>query len=134
MKLAIFGSRTLSDERVETYIQSKIEELQPDTIITSGETTGVSEIARNKARENKIRLILEFADNNKYAQGKYEHRSIEILKQADKALFIHDGMSKGTKNELVICKKMGISYEYKKIDIDEEEDLQFNELDFNWTE
>ena len=93
MKLAIFGSRTLSDERVETYIQSKIEELQPDTIITSGETTGVNEIARNKARENKIRLILEFADNNKYAQGKYEHRSIEILKQADKALFIHAGIS-----------------------------------------
>jgi hypothetical protein len=134
MKLAIFGSRTLSDERVEIAIQECIDKLQPDCIITSGETSGVNEIARNKARENKITLVLEWADNLKYSAGKYEHRSIAILKQCDKALFIHDGSSKGTKNELIICKKMNKAYEYIKIDYYDEADIHWNELNINWTE
>ena len=55
MRLAIFGSRTLSDERVEELIQLKIDELKPECIITSGETSGVNEIARAKAKENRKR-------------------------------------------------------------------------------
>lgn len=132
MKLAIFGSRTLSDERVENLIQNKIDELKPECIITSGETTGVNEIARTKARDNKIRLILEFANNKKYAAGKYEHRSIEILKQCEFAIFIHDGQSKGTLNELAIAKKMHKRYEYIKLDYHEEADLNWDELKFDW--
>jgi len=132
MKLAIFGSRTLSDERVENLIQNKIDELKPECIITSGETTGVNEIARTKARDNKIRLILEFANNKKHAAGKYEHRSIEILKQCDFAIFIHDGQSKGTLNELAIAKKMHKRYEYIKLDYHEEADLNWDELKFDW--
>ncbi len=134
MKLAIFGSRTLTDERVENTIQDYIDKFQPECIITSGETSGVNEIARNKARENKITLVLEFANNKKYAQGKYEKRSIAILKRADMALFIHDGNSKGTKNELAICKKMNKPYEYIRIEYHDEADLQWNELNFNWTD
>ncbi len=132
MKLAIFGSRTLSDERVENLIQNKIDELKPECIITSGETTGVNEIARTKARDNKIRLILEFANNKKYAAGKYEHRSIEILKQCEFVIFIHDGQSKGTLNELAIAKKMHKRYEYIKLDYHEEADLNWDELKFDW--
>lgn len=132
MKLAIFGSRTLSDERVEDLIQKRINELSPECIITSGETTGVNEIARAKAKENKIRLVLEFANNKKHAAGKYEHRSIEILKQCEFAIFIHDGQSKGTLNELAIAKKMHKRYEYIKLDYHEEADLNWDELKFEW--
>lgn len=132
MRLAIFGSRTLSDERVEELIQLKIDELKPECIITSGETSGVNEIARAKAKENKIRLVLEFANNKKYAAGKYEHRSIEILKQCEFAIFIHDGQSKGTLNELAIAKKMRKRYEYIKLDYHDEADLNWNELKFEW--
>ena len=132
MRLAIFGSRTLSDERVEELIQLKIDELKPECIITSGETSGVNEIARAKAKENKIRLVLEFANNKKYAAGKYEHRSIEILKQCEFAIFIHDGQSKGTLNELAIAKKMRKRYEYIKLDYHDEADLNWDELKFEW--
>ena len=132
MRLAIFGSRTLSDERIEEFIQLKIDELQPDQIITSGETSGVNEIARNKARENKITLVLEYANQKKFAAGKYEHRCIEILRKADYALFIHDGVSKGTNNELAICKKMRIQYEYKRFEMNDESDVTWNELNFKW--
>jgi hypothetical protein len=133
MRLAIFGSRTLSDERVEELIQLKIDELKPECIITSGETSGVNEIARAKAKENKIRLVLEFANNKKYAAGKYEHRSIEILKQCEFAIFIHDGQSKGTLNELAIAKKMRKRYEYIKLDYHDEADLNWDELKFEWS-
>lgn len=132
MRLAIFGSRTLSDERVEELIQLKIDELKPECIITSGETSGVNEIARAKAKENKIRLVLEFANNKKYAAGKYEHRSIEILKQCEFAIFIHDGQSKGTLNELAIAKKIRKRYEYIKLDYHDEADLNWDELKFEW--
>lgn len=132
MRLAIFGSRTLSDERVEELIQLKIDELKPECIITSGETSGINEIARAKAKENKIRLVLEFANNKKYAAGKYEHRSIEILKQCEFAIFIHDGQSKGTLNELAIAKKMRKRYEYIKLDYHYEADLNWDELKFEW--
>ena len=132
MRLAIFGSRTLSDERVEELIQLKIDELKPECIITSGETSGVNEIARAKAKENKIRLVLEFVNNKKYAAGKYEHRSIEILKQCEFAIFIHDGQSKGTLNELAIAKKMRKRYEYIKLDYHDEADLNWDELKFEW--
>ena len=134
MKLAIFGSRTLTDERVETTIQNYIEECKPEVIITSGETSGVNEIARVKARENKITLVLEWANNKKYSAGKYEHRSIEILKQCDKALFIHDGNSKGTANELAICKKMNKPYDYIRIEYYDNADIEWNEINFNWQE
>jgi len=123
MKLAIFGSRTLSDERIDKIIQDKIEQYKPEAIITSGETSGVNEIARNKAKENKITLVLEFANNEKFAKGKYYHRCLEILKKASFALFIHDGVSRGTKNELDICKKMNIPFEYIKLDLNDEADL-----------
>lgn len=132
MRLAIFGSRTLSDERVEELIQLKIDELKPECIITSGETSGVNEIARAKAKENKIRLVLEFANNKKYAAGKYEHRSIEILKQCEFAIFIDDGQSKGTLNELAIAKKIRKRYEYIKLDYHDEADLNWDELKFEW--
>ena len=134
MKLAIFGSRTLTDERVEITIQEYIDKLAPDCIITSGETSGVNEIARNKARENKITLVLEWANNAKYSAGKYENRSIDILKQCDRSLFIHDGNSKGTKNELAICKKMNKPYDYVRIEYHEDADLNWSELNFKWIE
>ncbi len=132
VRLAIFGSRSLCDYRVDDLIQEKIIELRPKCIITSGETSGVNEIARIKARENKITLILEYANREKYAAGMYEHRCIEILKQCNYILFIHDGKSKGTKNEIIIAKKMGIKFEYHKMDLNNDYDLNLPELKFDW--
>ena len=40
MKLAIFGSRTLCDERIAEIIQQNINELSPTEIITSGKSRG----------------------------------------------------------------------------------------------
>lgn len=129
MRLAIFGSRTLCDERVENAIQEKIDLLKPDCIVTSGETSGVNEIARDKARENKITLVLEYANGKKYAKGKYEHRSIAIMKNADMVLFIHDGESIGTANELKICKKMKLPFDYVKIERNDAEDIEWADWD-----
>ena len=134
MNLTIFGSRTLTDTRVENIIQDKISELKPDAIITSGETAGVCAIARKKARENSIKLILEFANNEKYSAGKYHHRAIAILKQTDYVLFIHDGVSKGTKNEIALAVKMNKKHEVHTISLTDEEDIKWEDLslDLEW--
>jgi len=83
MKMVVFGSRTLTDDRVNTIIKQAIDKHKPEMIITSGETSGVCEIARLEARLNAIPLLCKYADNNKYAAGKYEKRAKAILIEAD---------------------------------------------------
>jgi len=50
-----------------------------------------------------------------------ERRSKAVLQDADRAIFIHDGKSKGTSNELVLAKKMKMEHTYHQIDIAEHE-------------
>jgi len=114
--LCIFGSRSLVGESVERIIHQEIELYKPEMIITSGNTYGVCEVGRDIAKTLCIPLKVHFINNTKYAQGKYEHRSKAILKETDFCIFIHDGKSKGTLNEMKLCDKLGVKYKYFKID------------------
>lgn len=113
--LAVQGSRSLNDERVKILILEEIERIQADEIITSAEPDGVCGVARQLAKERAIPLKLHFL-NFKFLRGAFEHRSKAILMECDAALFIHDGESKGTANELILAKKMGVPYHYEKIE------------------
>lgn len=42
------------------------------------------------------------------AGGAFLHRSLAVLRDADSSLFIHDGKSKGTANEINQAKSMGV--------------------------
>lgn len=114
MKLAIFGSRTLYDDRVKNIILTEIEKFNPSEIVTSAIIEGVCKMARDICQKNAIPLKLHFI-NPKYAQGKYDHRSKAVLNDCDFVIIIHDGISKGTTNELNIAIKMNIPYEYYKL-------------------
>lgn len=116
MKLAIFGSRGLNDERVSLLIHEAIEKYNPECIVTSGEPDGVCKLARDIAREKAISLHLHFL-NFKYLRGAYEHRSIAVYNDCDHCLLIHDGQSQGTANELAMAKKMKIKHTYIKLEI-----------------
>ena len=109
MRLSIHGSRTLKDERVRIIILEEIEKRKPTVVLTHGEPEGVCEMARNICREKAIPLKLFFL-NFRYLRGAFEHRSKEVLRDSDHAVFIHDGKSKGTANEQVLAEKMGISH------------------------
>lgn len=101
-------------------------------IITSGETSGVCEVARNFARNYKIALMTMFANNDKYGPGKYEARCIEILNNCDKLILIHDGISKGTANEMEMAKKLKVEYDYYRIDILDEVDYKLDDNAFKF--
>ena len=104
-RMSIHGSRTLSDERVKIILLEEIEKFKPDVIVTHAEPDGVCEVARNLCRVLAIPLTLHFL-NFRYLRGAFEHRSKDVLNDCDYAVFIHDGESKGTSNELKLAKKM----------------------------
>jgi len=115
-RLLIFGSRTLADQRVKDVIVAEIEKHQPSVLVTAGEPAGVCEVARELAKELAIPLSLHYL-NLKHNQGKYHHRSVNALKDCDHCVLIHDGASLGTKNELVLAKKMLVPYTYHELRI-----------------
>ena len=117
MKLGVFGSRSINDNRVKIELASFLNEhADYDTIITTEEPKGVCELAQIYAKENAIPLELHFLNIKKYARGAFEHRSDEVIKAADFILLIHDGESQGTKNELARVKKFAKPYKYIKLD------------------
>ena len=109
MRLSVHGSRTLDDERVKIILLEEIERHHVTGIVTHAEPGGVCEVARKLCAERAIPLKLHFL-NFRYLRGAFEHRSIEVLKDADRAVFIHDGESKGTSNEQRLAVKMGVPY------------------------
>lgn len=115
MKLAVFGSRTLKDERVKMLIYDAIEEHGADTIVTTQEPLGVCTVAQQVAKELSLVLELHFL-NFRYRRGAYEHRSDDVIKAADFVLLIHDGVSKGTKNELERVKHFKKPYRYEVLE------------------
>lgn len=110
MKLAIFGSRSLKCEKTAWIISQAIKKNTPSVIITAGETLGVCELARIIARITVTPLKLYWLDEKRCA-GKYHWRSVGVLNDCDFCLFIHDGKSKGTKNEIDVCKKLNKPFE-----------------------
>lgn len=117
MKLGVFGSRTIFDDRAKMEMQEVINALQGvDTIVTTQEPRGVCEVAQHFAKERNLILELHFLDTKRYARGAFEHRSDAVIKASDHILLIHDGASRGTANELVRVKKFKKPYTYVKLE------------------
>ncbi len=129
--LSIHGSRTLTDERVKIIILEEIEKHNPTTIVTHAEPGGVCEVARDLCREKAIPLKLHFL-NFKFLRGAFEHRSLDVLKDSDHSVFIHDGKSKGCSNELKLAKKMNIPYSHHELDPAEYDKSVGFEIETDW--
>jgi hypothetical protein len=112
-RLAIFGSRTLSDERVIELIMEKASSYGADCIVTAAEPAGVCAVAQLYAKCSATPLKLHFLNVEHKAAGAWHHRSVAVLNDCDFLLIIHDGVSKGTANEVALAVKMGIQHEYK---------------------
>jgi hypothetical protein len=118
LKLAFQGSRSLKNRKGEVLkiIEAEIKKHKPEIIITSGEPDGVCRIAQLYCRQNKITLKLYYASFRKHARGAWHHRSKAIIGEADYIIFIHDGKSRGTRNELKMAIKFGKLYKYYRLD------------------
>lgn len=114
-KLCIFGSRTLFKKEVIKVISDYIDAFSPKIIITAAEPMGVCKIARDLAKTKCIPITLYYLNKEKFAAGQYEKRGRAALADADFCLFVWDGKSKGTSNEIQDCIKMGVEHEIIKI-------------------
>ena len=114
-KLAVFGSRSVETIVCGEYILNFCVDFNPTEIITSAESGGVCETAREIAKICFIPLKVFFADTRRNA-GKYHHRSVSVLTECDFCLFVHDGKSKGTLNEIEVCKKLKKPFKYVVIE------------------
>ena len=113
-RLAVCGSRTLDDERVKIILLEEIDDKGITEIVTHGEPEGVCEVARRLCRERAIPLKLHFL-NFRYLRGAFEKRSRAVFDDCDRAIFVHDGESKGTANELKLAKKMGLPFVFHEL-------------------
>ncbi|MDR2627205.1 MAG: hypothetical protein LBC40_04140 [Dysgonamonadaceae bacterium] len=111
-KLGIFGSRSLFDENVRLAIYDYLSKNSHiNTIVTCQEPRGVSEVAQRIARDTLYRLEVHFLNPHR-GRGAFHERALRIIESADEFLVIHDGVSKGTANELELLKKSGKKHEY----------------------
>lgn len=116
-RISFHGSRSLSKKQCLPIIQDIMDRCQVRTIITHGEPHGACEYARDYAKEKAISLKTHFLQKHKMA-GMFHWRSMSVLEDAEKAIFLHDGVSDGTANELKLCKKIGLAYEYYSLEND----------------
>ena len=131
--LAFHGSRTLKDERVKIIILEEIKKHSPTTIVTHAEPGGVCEVARNICKEMAIPLKVHFL-NFRYLRGAFEHRSKDVLNDSDYSVFIHDGKSKGTLNEMKLAKKYNHPHTYFQLEPAQHDVSVGFDIDIDWDE
>ena len=112
MRLAIFGSRTLTGPAAIQAVIDGIIRNQPTAIVTAGEPAGVCSVAQEAARLYCIPLTLHWLDKKHRCAGAWHHRSKNVLRDCEAVLIVHDGKSKGTANEKTLAEKMGVRVDY----------------------
>ncbi len=131
--LAVCGSRTLYDERVKILILEEIGSHNVDEIVTHAEPEGVCALARDLCKEKAIPLKLHFL-NFRYLRGAFEHRSRDVFKDCTRAIFIHDGKSRGTTNEHRMAVKLGLPLSFFELEIPEYRTSVGFEPDSDWAD
>ena len=105
MKIAIIGSRGITDIDLAEYIPDRCTE------IVSGGAKGVDSIAAEYARFHGIKLVEFLPEYEKYKKGAPLRRNIAIAEYADKVIAFWDGKSRGTKFVIDYCKSHKIDAE-----------------------
>lgn len=117
-RLAVFGSRSLKDQRVLDLIDKHVKEHDAQLIVTAAEPAGVCALAQLYCKQTKIPLQVHFLQADKYARGMWEHRSDHVIANSDLILLIHDGESHGTHNKMQRARYFKKPYVYERIPID----------------
>ena len=100
MKLAIIGSRTLTNIEIDRYIPEGIEE------IVSGGAIGVDSCAAEYAKRKDLILTEILPKYERYGRAAPIVRNKEIVDYADKILVFWNGKSKGTLSVIKYAEKV----------------------------
>lgn len=113
-KILICGSRSISDTKfINQQINLYLKELSLDikeVVIIEGGARGVDTIAKYWAMFNNIPYEEYPADWNKYGKSAGIVRNKIMVENANYVLILWDGKSKGTKNDIDLCKKLNKPY------------------------
>lgn len=112
-KLLVSGSRTITDKHKVFHALDEMMSVMlkgEDVTIIEGGAKGVDTLARLYAIERKIPYEEHPADWNKNGRAAGYIRNVEMVKEADVALILWDGKSKGTAHAMKICEKKGVKY------------------------
>jgi hypothetical protein len=104
MRVIIAGSRTIIDYKL---IASHIEETAfhiPITSIVSGTARGVDRLGEEWARRNGVKVTRYPANWKQFGRAAGYRRNEEMARNADAAIIIWDGISKGTKHMIKLAK------------------------------
>jgi len=104
MKVAVIGSRGITDVNIEEHLPKTCTE------IVSGGARGVDTLAAGYAREKGLKLTVFLPDYDKYARGAPLVRNKQIVDYCDLVLAFWDGSSRGTAFVIDYCKKTGTPY------------------------
>lgn len=116
-RVSFHGSRDLLKKHCAPVILDVLDRHQVETAVTHGEPHGACEFVREIAKEKAVSLKLHHLQKHRLA-GMFHWRSTAVLEDGENAIFMHDGISDGTANELKLCKKMGLPYEYYLLEND----------------
>lgn len=101
MKLAIIGSRKITDIEIKKYVSNEVDE------IVSGGARGIDTLAREFAEQNSVKLTEFLPQYERYGRAAPIKRNEEIAQYADEALAFWDGKSKGTQHTIRFFEKLG---------------------------
>lgn len=101
MKLAIVGSRTLTEVDIGRYMPLGVTE------IVSGGAKGIDSQAAAYAKEHGIPLTEFLPDYPRYGRGAPHRRNAQIAAYAEAALVFWDGRSRGTQSTLALFHRLG---------------------------
>ena len=117
MKLMVCGSRSIVDS---TFVFEQIDALisekginKDELILVDGGAKGVDTYAAYWANSNNVQIEWFRSDWAHYGRGAGIVRNKLMVEACDFCLILWDGVSKGTKNDIDLCKKL--SKEYKVV-------------------
>ena len=101
MKIAVVGSRNLTNAEIDKYITEDVDE------IVSGGAIGVDSCAAEYAKRRGLKLTEFFPQYDKYGRAAPIVRNKDIVNYADKIIVFWNGSSKGTLSVIKYAQKIG---------------------------
>lgn len=126
--ISIMGSRGLTNKQCVDALKEVMTELNPRRLVIPAEPKGACAAGRKFAIDTQTESLLVCKQVQR-AGGMYEARTKLVLEESDCCVFLHDGTSKGTRNEIEMCIELGIPYIYYKLSGDVLERCEFIEDD-----
>jgi len=114
MKLMVCGSRSITNSemvfnQIDVLVNEKNIKLE-DLIIVDGGAKGVDTYAAHWANSKNVKIEWYRPDWAHYGRGAGIVRNKLMVEACDFCLILWDGVSKGTKSDIDLCKKLSKPY------------------------